>query len=201
MYDLDKKLLDLNNQILSYRLAMNRSTAIDPFTNPIAPPIVPTHTPTPVEPAPVSTEDRKIESVQETGQTEKGPRGKRGKRGPRGEQGPAGLDGRDGKDFDPLTFALSAKIITTTYNASNEDCFLLIRSSENVDVILPDNVKDGKVIVVKNGSDEISTTVKTDSGAMIDGEFSFVLSEPYESLTLICNGGDWFVIENYVRSF
>lgn len=194
MYDLDKKLLDLNNQILSYRLAMNRSTAIDPFTNPIAPPIVPSHTPTAVEPTPVPVEEKKEECVQKIS-GEKGPRGKRGKRGPKGEQGIAG------KDFDPLTFALSAKIITTTYNASNEDCFILVQASENVEVILPDDAKDGKMIVVKNGSEEIVATLKTDSGAMIDGEFSFDLSEPHESLTLICNGGDWFVIGNYVKSF
>lgn len=197
MYDLDKKLLDLNNQILSYRLAMNRSTAIDPFTNPIAPPIVSPQTPTAVEPTPVSNpvEEKKEESLQKAINGEKGPRGKRGKRGPKGEQGPAG------KDFDPVAFTFNTKIITTTYNASNEDCFVLVQASSNIEIILPDDTKDGKLMVIKNGNDDIITTIKTDSGAMIDGEFSFELSEPNETLMLVCCGGDWFVVGNYLKSF
>lgn len=199
MYDLDKKLLDLNNQILSYRLAMNRSTAIDPFNNPIAPPIVSPHTPTPVDTTPVSNsvpvEEKKEESLQKTIIGEKGPRGKRGKRGPQGEQGPAG------KDFDPVTFTFNTKIITTTYNASNEDCFVLVQASSNIEITLPDDAKDGKLMVIKNGNDDVTTTVKTDSGAMIDGEFSFELSEPHETLMLVCSGGDWFVVGNYLKSF
>ena len=181
---------------------MNRSTAIDPFTNPIAPPIVTPHTPTtaPVEstPTPVAKEERVEESVQETGRIEKGPRGKRGKRGPKGEQG---LAGKDGKNFDPVSFTFPTKIISTNYSATNEDCFIFVNATSNVELILPSDVLDGKLILVKNGSAEIVTTLKTDSGAMIDGGFSLDISEPLESVTLICNGGDWFVIGNYLRPF
>lgn len=194
MYDLDKKLLDLNNQILSYRLAMNRSTAIDPFTNPIAPPIIsPSSASQPVESAPVAiVEEKKEEIKQEESNITKGSRGKRGKRGPKGDPG---------KDFDPLSFRFPTKIITTNYSATNEDCFIFVNATSNVELILPSDVLDGKLIIVKNGGAEIVTTLKTDSGAMVDGGFSLDISEPLESVTLLCNGGDWFVIGNYLRPF
>lgn len=195
MYDLDKKLLDLNNQILSYRLAMNRSTAIDPFTNPLAPPIISPSQPQsqPVESASTTiVEEKKEEINQEESKTPKGARGKRGKRGPKGDPG---------KDFDPISFRFPTKIITTNYSATNEDCFIFVNATSNVELILPSDVLDGKLIIVKNGGTEIVTTLKTDSGAMVDGGFSLDIAEPLESVTLICNGGDWFIIGNYLKPF
>lgn len=197
MYDLDKKLLDLNNQILSYRLAMNNT--LNPFANPMSPPIVQPNTPSPVtginNVAEISVDDsvKKDEDVESVKHL-KGPRGKRGKRGP------PGVPGKDGRDFDPSSFRIDTKVVNEDYFVSSVDCFVLVQATKDIDIVLPDNVEDGKILIVKHtGEHGAVIKIKTGDGGMIDGSFFVDLSCPNETLTMVCKGGDWFIICDYFR--
>ena len=218
MYDLDRKLLDLNRQILSYKLAINQG--IDPglansFLNANAyndqnTQLQQTNNVIPIEPSiieevstPVTlSEDIHTEdssSIEDVVTVEKtiestiirGPRGKRGKRGPKGDRGEAGKDA----SFVPI-------LVEHNYSAPKECNFLLVNSSESITISLPDDVPDGKIIVIKvmpnsalKESREI--TLKSEGAGMIEGEFSFILKGINECVIMFSFKGDWFILNHY----
>lgn len=226
MYDLDRKLLDLNKQILSYKLAINQG--IDPLlagsmlgTNSVLNQINPqvnTQTESPQQtviqnqtPQQQIVQQQDIvdahvveDEFEDTDSSDseelphsipRGPRGKRGKRGPQGIQGPAGRDGS-------FNNCLDMTLVDDNYSVSKECMFVVVNSSKDITIDLPDEVPDGKLLVIKvlsapphQNSREI--TLKSDGAGMIEGDFSFVLRGANECLVMFCFKGDWFILNHY----
>lgn len=121
---------------------------------------------------------------------EAGPPGPPGPQGPQGPQGPMGLPG---------LCVCDTILITKNYEASPTDCYIGVDSEGPVTVTLPECEVDGKVIIVKAemkpplGNRKV--TVVPQSGSTIDGYSSYVIQVSYSSVTLLCRGNNWHVIE------
>jgi hypothetical protein len=66
----------------------------------------------------------------------------------------------------------------------------------NIDLATAD-VTDGRIIVVKDfsgGATAMNITVSTQAGELIDGAASQPIAANYGSLTLVCNGTNWYII-------
>lgn len=125
-----------------------------------------------------------------------GPAGEQGPPGPVGETGPAGPPGPPGQEGDPIYNTL---LISTDYTITQNDAYIGVNSTSPVSILLPDDLVEGSVFVIKLemgppiGNRKV--TVKPEnSTSRIDGDSSVVLKRPYESITVIYRGGNWFLI-------
>lgn len=41
-------------------------------------------------------------------------------------------------------------------------------------------------------------TVNTADGALIDGESEYIMQSPYESITVILQGGEWHLVSHFL---
>lgn len=123
-----------------------------------------------------------------------GPQGEAGPAGPQGETGPAGPPGQS--TGDPIYNTI---LIDEDYTIKQEDAYIGVNSAEPVSILLPNDILEGSVYVIKLemgppiGNRKV--TVKPESStSKIDGNSSFILKRPYESITVIHRGGNWFII-------
>jgi hypothetical protein len=114
--------------------------------------------------------------------------------GPAGEQGPPGPPGPAGE----CSCNCSTILISEDYIANSNDCYIGVNSNSDVTILLPENPSDGTIIIVKAemgpplGNRKV--TVETFDTSIIDGNGSYVMTIPYESVTLLYRGGDWWKI-------
>ena len=116
--------------------------------------------------------------------------------GPQGETGPAGPPGPSVQEGDPIYNTL---LIDRDYTITQEDAYIGVNSTGPVSILLPSNLIEGSVFVIKLemgppiGNRKV--TVKPDSqDSKIDGDSSVILKKSYESITVIYRGDNWFLI-------
>lgn len=123
-----------------------------------------------------------------------GPPGETGAQGPQGEPGPVGPPGPPGEcDCKCKTI-----LVTQDYTATSDDYYIGVTSNKPVTITLPSYCRDCQEIIVKAemgpplGNRKV--TITTDDDSYIDDEASYILEVPYESVRLICRGGNWHII-------
>jgi hypothetical protein len=88
--------------------------------------------------------------------------------------------------------------VDSSYQATANDFYIGVNSEEPTTITLPPDCDNCQIIVIKAemgpplGNRKV--TVTTSDGSLIDGSDDYILTTPYESVTVICNGGDWYVI-------
>ncbi len=123
-----------------------------------------------------------------------GPQGEKGDKGETGEQGPPGPPGANGT----CNSSCAAILVSGDYVASCNDYYIGVNSNNSVTVTLPPDCNSCCQIVVKAemgpplGNRKI--TITTSDGSFIDGANNYIMSIPYESVQLICRGGDWHIV-------
>lgn len=89
-------------------------------------------------------------------------------------------------------------LVSTNYESTSDDCYIGVNSSGPVTITLPLVVSDGHQIVVKAemgapmGNRKV--TITTLDSSLIDGQPTFVLNVPYESVHVIYRGFEWHII-------
>lgn len=135
-----------------------------------------------------------------------GPQGSAGTTGPQGPIGPTGAQGAQGEPGaigppgPPGGSSCECKIILVSqnYTATSTDYYIGVFADKPVAITLPSDCRDCQEIIVKAemgpplGNRKV--TIKTSDGSLIDDEPTYVLEVPYESVRLICRGGDWHII-------
>jgi len=129
---------------------------------------------------------------------EQGPPGPIGPIGPTGEQGPPGEPGPSGPPGPAGECSCSKKVISKNYTATCNDYYIGVSSTKSVTVTLPTECEDCCELVIKLEMEppigNRKVTIKTNDDSTIDGEESIVLTVPYDSVRLICRGGNWWII-------
>lgn len=126
--------------------------------------------------------------------------GSQGYTGSVGFTGSIGFTGSQGPKGDPgecNTFC-PAILVSADYTATCNDYYIGVNSNTAVTITLPPECNTCCEIVVKAemgppmGNRKV--TITTSDGSFIDGSNSYVMTIPYESVQLICRGGDWHII-------
>jgi hypothetical protein len=120
--------------------------------------------------------------------------------GPPGPQGPEGPPGPPGPQGEPgvCTCRCKSILVSEDYTATCDDYYIGVNSNEPVTISLPENCTDCCEIIVKAemgpplGNRKV--TVTTTDGSYIDGIDKYVMEVPYQSVNIICRGGDWHII-------
>lgn len=123
---------------------------------------------------------------------EPGPQGPPGNQGPPGDQGPKGDPGE-------CTCSCNSVFINADYIASCNDYYIGVRSDNPVTITLPDCGANTCQIVVKAEmgppmGDRKVTIIPSANTSMIDGDENYILNIPWESVQLFCRDGNWFII-------
>jgi len=123
-----------------------------------------------------------------------GPIGATGATGAQGEPGPIGATGATGN----CSCKCSARVVSQDYSATMDDYYIGVNSTGPVTITLPGDCEDCQQIIVKIemgppiGNRKV-TLVVANSG-LIDGSTSYVMEVPYESVSMLCRGGEWHII-------
>jgi hypothetical protein len=150
----------------------------------------------------------------ETGpQGPRGPAGPKGKPGPGGPPGPAGEAGEPGPPGPPgpagppgppgnCGCRCQRILVTEDYTAQVDDYYIGVDSTGPVSITLPADCDDSCEIIVKAemgpplGNRKITIIPPDDDSSviLIDGKEKYVMEIPYQSVNLICRGGNWWII-------
>lgn len=133
-----------------------------------------------------------------------GPPGPPGESGEPGEQGPPGEPGPPGPPGPPgnCSCECSARVVSQDYSATMDDYYIGVNSTGPVTITLPPCGSTCTEIIVKAemgppvGNRKV-TIVPADDGSTltyIDGEPDYVIEVPYQSVHLLCRGGDWWIV-------
>ncbi len=126
-----------------------------------------------------------------------GPQGEKGDKGDTGDQGPQGEPGPQGEKGDPGECegcGCNTTLISKSYTASCDDCYIGVDSENSVTVTLPSDCDDGNEIIVKS---EMSAPLGNrkvfiqPSSGTIDGDNAIVITVPYGLVRLIKRGDEW----------
>lgn len=123
-----------------------------------------------------------------------GPAGANGEPGPPGPQGPVGPPGPSSSG-DPIYNTI---LISNDYIASQADAYIGVKSTKPVDILLPSDLEQGTLLIVKLemgapiGNRKV--TILADDGLTIDGKTEIVLQQPYEYVSLIYRGNEWHIV-------
>ena len=88
--------------------------------------------------------------------------------------------------------------VDSDYSATSDDFYIGVTSNNPVDILLPKDPKDCVHLVIKAdmgpplGNRKV--TISAQGTNTIDDSSSVVLTVPYESITLISQGGNWHKI-------
>jgi hypothetical protein len=121
-----------------------------------------------------------------------------GATGPTGQVGPTGATGVTGPSGGGSCCPSNCVLISEDYQALDTDYYIGVNSDGPVTVTLPMDCTNCQQIIVKAemgpplGNRKI--TVTTSDGSTIDGDQSYIIEVPYQSLHLICRGGEWHII-------
>jgi hypothetical protein len=115
-----------------------------------------------------------------------GPPGPEGPPGPPGPEGPSGVCNK------------SCILVSEDYQATCDDYYIGVNSADAVTITLPENCETCCELIIKAemgpplGNRKV--TIVTSDGSFIDGQGDYVLVVPYQSVNVICNNGDWYII-------
>lgn len=131
-----------------------------------------------------------------------GPPGPQGPPGEAGEPGPPGQPGPPGPPGPPGTCSCicSRILVTEDYIVKNNDYYIGVNSDNPTTIILPANCDSICEIIIKAempapiGNRKITIVTIDPSTSKIDGEDSYVIEVPYQSVHLICRDGNWWKI-------
>lgn len=134
----------------------------------------------------------------ETGET--GPPGPPGASGPIGKQGPPGEPGPSGPPGPPgeCTCKCKAILVSQDYIVTMDDRYVGIDSTGPVYITLPRDCEDCQQLIIKAemgppiGNRKI--IILAADGRTIDGKKEYIMKTPYQSVHLICRGGNWHII-------
>lgn len=89
--------------------------------------------------------------------------------------------------------------VTNTYNVQDNDSIVLVRnnSASPISITLPTATCQGRVIRVKDSIGNAGTyniLISVLSSGTIDGFNGFVISQNFQSLTLLFSGSEWHII-------
>jgi hypothetical protein len=110
--------------------------------------------------------------------------------GPPGEQGPPGPPGRSN--------IFNAVLVEDDYIVNHTDTYIGVSTKKPIEILLPVNPSEGTTLVVKLemgppiGNRKV--TIIADSTIKIDDKSSYIMENPYESVTLVYRGTEWRVI-------
>ena len=135
-----------------------------------------------------------------------GPPGEAGATGPigpsgsAGEPGPSGPPGATGPAGPPgeCSCKCSTTLVSQDYIVKMDDYYIGVNSSRPVTITLPSDCTDCHQIIVKAemgpplGNRKV--TIVAGNGSTIDGSADYVMEVPYESVTLLCRGGNWNIV-------
>jgi hypothetical protein len=89
-------------------------------------------------------------------------------------------------------------LVSTDYTATLDDYYIGVNSTRPVTITLPADCTDCHEIIVKAemgpplGNRKI--IILAAEGQTIDDETEYVMEVPYQSVHLICRGGNWHII-------
>lgn len=137
---------------------------------------------------------------------EAGPPGPQGFTGSRGQNGPSGDPGPPGEP-GPVGFTGSAGIcnvqcnailVTANYTVQANNYYIGVDSSGPTTITLPANCTTCQELIIKAemgpplGNRKV--TITTTDGSTIDGANTYIMTVPYQSVNLLCRGGNWHII-------
>lgn len=84
---------------------------------------------------------------------------------------------------------------TTNYTATEEDEYIGVSSVNAITISLPLGVS-GRVYTIKDeyGQGSGKITIQPKTGETIDGKVSYVISVPYQSISVVFRAGSWRII-------
>lgn len=129
-----------------------------------------------------------------------GPPGPAGQSGETGEQGPPGEPGPPGPAGPPGECSRKCEtiLVSQDYTATLDDCYIGVNSSGPTVITLPTDCDDGHEVIIKAemgppiGNRKI--TIITDDDSTIDDEEDYIIEVPYQTVKLVCRGGDWWIV-------
>ena len=132
-----------------------------------------------------------------------GPQGPKGDKGDQGEAGQQGQVGPKGDKGDPgecdCDKICQAVLVHQDYDATEEDFYIGVNSDGPVTITLPPNESGCQQIIVKAemgpplGNRKI--TIRCVGDGTIDGESTYIMTIPYQSVQLFNDGvGSWFIV-------
>jgi hypothetical protein len=127
-----------------------------------------------------------------------GPMGPQGEPGHDGQPGPPGPEGPMGPQGPEGGSPYQTILINRDYTVVEYDEYVGVQATEPVTITLLDETPEGTHITVKLemgppiGNRKV--TIKTEGSSLIDNSTSVVLQEPYEYITVLYRGGNWWII-------
>lgn len=126
-----------------------------------------------------------------------------GEPGPQGPTGPTGTGGGQTGATGPTGPSGAGCcgpciLISADYQALSTDYYIGVNSQDPVTVTLPEDCADCQQLIIKAemgpplGNRKV--TVTTSDGSLIDGEPDYVIEVPYQSVHVLCRGGEWHII-------
>lgn len=129
-----------------------------------------------------------------------------GQTGQTGPTGPTGLDGSDSTVTGPTGptgpavsgTCCNAILVDSDYIVQPNDYYVGIDSDAPVTITLPNCNSDCSQIIIKAemgpplGNRKV--TILPQGSSTIDGQASYILTVPYESVQLVCRGGNWHIV-------
>lgn len=91
---------------------------------------------------------------------------------------------------------ISVKKKIESYTLSlNDNTILVDSSSKDIVLTLPStSLAKGKIYKIKKISNENIVMINSDSIETIDGELSYIIEYKYQSIELVCDGIEWYVM-------
>lgn len=130
-----------------------------------------------------------------------GPTGPPGVSGATGATGAAGdgtgATGATGATGPGGSQQCSTRVVDSDYTATCDDYYVGVNSTDAVTITLPSECTDCCELVIKAemGPPLGNRKVTVDAGSStIDGESTYVMSVPWESVRVICRDGNWYII-------
>lgn len=98
------------------------------------------------------------------------------------------------------TYKLVSK--TASYTAANESIILVDASSGAVAINMPasSGLSGREYIIKKTDSYSSTVTITPDGSETIDGASSYVISDQYSGITIVSDGSNWFVVQEFKAS-
>lgn len=93
---------------------------------------------------------------------------------------------------------LSTKIITESYQITDDDCYIGVKCDKPVILTLPAKVDDGRLIIIKAemkppmGNKTI--TIVTRDGSTIDGYINHTIQVSHDFVHLIYHNNAWHIV-------
>ena len=99
-------------------------------------------------------------------------------------------------NFEQIFALYTVTNLITNATATNDDgIFVVDTTSNSITIVLPTAVANqGKTFIVKKTAAANTVTLDANAAETIDGDATKVLSAQWESVTIVSNGINWFII-------